>query len=152
MKPIIRPPLRQPPSQIRPPLPHQRPKPAKPEPTKPPLQYKDALRQTTCEALIEALAKDLPANVLQEMCLKMDAEVRGMGGGGSTGDSDAGSGDQSQVGNKNLVEIAVELEALILTKASSETQRGTDANSLLKEQDRVAYKALAQQVIEKVKE
>lgn len=74
-----------------------------------------------------------------------------MGGGGSTGDSDAGAGDQSQIGNKNPIEIAVELEALILTRATSETYTGTDAPCLLKDQEGVAYKTLAEKMIAIVK-
>jgi len=45
----------------------------------------------------------------QELIQKIDAESTGMGGGGSTGDSDAGSGDQSQMASslKNPIEMAV---------------------------------------------
>jgi hypothetical protein len=95
-------------------------KPAKPDLKKLVPVYTNPIRQATCEALLEGVTKDLPAHYLQDMCQKMDAEVRGMGGGGSTGDSDAGAGDQSQLGNRNPIETAVELEALILTRSTNE--------------------------------
>lgn len=46
-----------------------------------------------------------------------------MGGGGSTGDSDAGSGDQSQMASslKNPIEMAVQLENVIYHVSDSDS-------------------------------
>ena len=43
------------------------------------------------------------------------------------------------------------MEALILTKATNETSTGNDSSNLFQDQDGVAYKTLAEKVIEKVK-
>lgn len=73
----------------------------------------------------------------QELIQKIDAESTGMGGGGSTGDSDAGSGDQSQMASslKNPIEMAVQLEIVIFRVSDS---------------DPMAYKQLSNSVIESI--
>ena len=73
----------------------------------------------------------------QELIQKIDAESTGMGGGGSTGDSDAGSGDQSQMASslKNPIEMAIQLEIVIFRVSDS---------------DPVAYKQLSKSVIESI--
>lgn len=76
-------------------------------------------------------------SLAQELIQKIDAESTGMGGGGSTGDSDAGSGDQSQMASslKNPIEMAVQLENVIFRVSDS---------------DSVAYKQLSKNVIESI--
>jgi hypothetical protein len=56
-------------------------------------RQEDPERQLVSEKLIDVLTKDLEPLLAQELIQKIDAESTGMGGGGSTGDSDAGSGD-----------------------------------------------------------
>jgi hypothetical protein len=72
-------------------------------------RQEDPERQLVSEKLIDVLTKDLEPLLAQELIQKIDAESTGMGGGGSTGDSDAGSGDQSQMASslKNPIEMAV---------------------------------------------